>query len=387
MAAPLYKRHKWSDGIKADVKMASVRDNYHWFLQVSENYLVIAMSVFLPYLFGGWVAGLTAPAWGLVVWIATYWIIAVPVIGCRQRALAELLHQSAHKTLAANPTLNFIAGTMFSGWLVAQSWSPYWISHVFRHHLRFGGSDDPDYQYHIAQGLYEPRSDGSFKWQFLISPLLFFRTPSKVVDLIRNRFISPEEPWWESVVKLTYLTLLVGTFVALGYGWEFFLFWVVPLLLSFPIVNWYVELTEHYPLVRGGSEDIHLSRNRWTGLIGKFLTGIHHENYHLVHHLFPGVPAWRLPQVHRILMRDPEYKAIQDREVGLVLPIIRGIPSILGGIVRSHPRPADSEDGQPARPATAERPIEPKAEAEPKAAHPTPAEPTGGTGTEPEHKS
>jgi fatty acid desaturase len=334
MAAECNRLHQWSDDIRRDVGFASSRDNWHCVLELAEDFFVIAAAIAAPYLIqrsfarfgGGWFA-----------WLATYIFVAVPLIGIRMRALAELLHQSTHRTLAANTTLNFIAGTFLSGYLVLQSWSPYLSSHVLRHHHKFGGNDDPDYQYHIQEGLYDEQNDGRFLWRYLISPLLLFKTPSKLVDLFRNRFFNREEPAWEGCLKMTYLAAIVTIVTATGLGWHLLLFWGVPFVTVFPIVNWYVELTEHYPLVQSGRQDIHRSRNRWTGLVGRFLTGIHNEHLHLVHHLFPGVPAWRLPQVHQILMRDPEYRACQNFELGLVFPVVSGIPSILANILKLHP--------------------------------------------------
>src|SRR4051812_48465327 len=94
-----YKRHKWSEDIKRDVKAACVRDNWHCFLQLAEDYFVFAIAVALPYLMR---MVFDPYGWGSSAWIVTYVMISNPLIGLRMRALAELLHQSSHKTLAKN---------------------------------------------------------------------------------------------------------------------------------------------------------------------------------------------------------------------------------------------------------------------------------------------
>ncbi len=141
-----------------------------------------------------------------IPWLLAYLLVSVPIIGFRQRALATLLHESAHKTLARNRTLNFIAGTFLSGYLIFQGWWAYYRSHVVGHHTHLGEQhSDPDFQYLLDAGAYDAQSHRQFIWRFLISPLLFVRTPGKLVDLFRNRFFSRQEPRWERFLK--FLTL------------------------------------------------------------------------------------------------------------------------------------------------------------------------------------
>jgi len=43
-----------------------------------------------------------------------------------------------------------------------------------------------------------------------------------------------------------------------------------------------------------------------------FFFGIHWEGYHLVHHLWPRMPAWNMPLAHKIMLEDQEYKKLHD---------------------------------------------------------------------------
>ncbi len=267
-------------------------------------------------------------------WWASY-AICVICIGCWQRGLATLLHESSHKRLAENKYINFTCGAFASGYLILQSWNAYKESHG-DHHLYLGDDEnDPDLKFLLNQGAYSEQRIPSFVWKFLISPLLLQRTPAKVTDLIRNRFLSSEEPLSEKLFKMGYAVLICSILVYLGLGFELVLFWFVPLVTSFPVVNWYLELFKHFPHVRENDIDLKMTRNRWTGWIGKFFLGVFHENYHQTHHLFPHCPYWRLPELHNILMDDPEYRATQFREIGLIFPVISGVPSIVGFILNS----------------------------------------------------
>jgi fatty acid desaturase len=70
-----------------------------------------------------------------------------------------------------------------------------------------------------------------------------------------------------------------------------------------------------------------MSRNRNSHFIERFLTGMHNENYHLIHHLFPSIPFWNIPKAHEILMQDPNY-AQHHRQGGGIFWSNNDAPSI-----------------------------------------------------------
>ncbi|XWK91415.1 MAG: fatty acid desaturase [Phormidium sp.] len=61
--------------------------------------------------------------------------------------------------------------------------------------------------------------------------------------------------------------------------------------------------------------NLYMSRNRHSHWLENFLTGMHNESYHLVHHLNPTIPFWNLPKAHQIYLRDKNY-ALFDRQAG-----------------------------------------------------------------------
>ncbi|MCW3641598.1 fatty acid desaturase, partial [Burkholderia cenocepacia] len=76
------------------------------------------------------------------IWLARLMPYAYPltvlVIGSRQRALASLLHEAAHLTLARNRRLNRFIGEYLSGLPVFQDFDAYRQSHVQSHHRFLG---------------------------------------------------------------------------------------------------------------------------------------------------------------------------------------------------------------------------------------------------------
>ena len=328
------KRYPFSNEIKQAIKRECSLDNWHAPLAILGIYFRIVLSIAFPYVLSNLLSSESNLYVDYVWWFA--YALSVVCIGFWQRALARVVHESAHKVLTKSPFFGKFLGTFASGYLILQGWYSYFNTHIKGHHLYLGDDKyDPDLAYHQSLGLYdEAQSQAAFVWKNLIAPLLFFRTPSKIADLLINRLLAANEPVIEKISKFVFIGGIACFSIALDIANEFLLFWIAPLVFAFPVVNWYIELFEHFPLVKDSDVDLYMTRNRWTGMVGKILTGTFNENFHQVHHLFPAVPFWKLGVVHKILMQDESYAATQSREVGLVFPVIYGIPSIVGGLVR-----------------------------------------------------
>ncbi|CAF3263404.1 unnamed protein product, partial [Rotaria sp. Silwood2] len=71
---------------------------------------------------------------------------------------------------------------------------------------------------------------------------------------------------------------------------------------------------EHYPMIETAPRiDIYMTRNRFCGWLWNFFLGVHNENFHLVHHLFPKIPEWEYDNVHHILMKDETYASLHKK--------------------------------------------------------------------------
>jgi fatty acid desaturase len=261
-----------------------------------------------------------------------YLALVVPIIGFRQRALATLLHESAHRTLARNGTLNYLLGTLGSGWWLFQSRAAYVVSHVRDHHGHFGDPDrDPDLRVHIARGLYDHNiSRAVFAWRYLVRPLTLLDHPRMLAELVRTRLHGPAGRSERAGIAAAHASLLALLLLA-GHADLYLKYWLVPLLLAFPVVNWYIELLELFPLVGLNDAAEGRTRHRHVGGISRHFFGLHNEGYHLDHHLSTSVPFWRLPELHHQRMRTGHYAAavhesepnFRWRRLGLLGQILR----------------------------------------------------------------
>lgn len=286
-----YERYKFSPEITSQIRELTKLDNWHGLLALLEDCLIILASILIT---------------SHVTWF--FYPIALLVIGSRQRALATLMHESAHGVLAKNKSLNLALGTFCSGYLILQQMTIYKKSHCYEHHCHLGNPElDPDFKLYREEGLYDAQSPRDFLVKHIIKPLLLFKVPQYVSYLVKHRLKSKGGNRQESIIMLAYLLTIVGALLWFGFWDELILFWLVPYVTVFQVLGYFIEVSEHYPLVGKNTVDLYMTRNRFSPWYEAFFTSMHCENFHLVHHLMPSVPFWNQAKAHKILLADPNY--------------------------------------------------------------------------------
>ena len=294
------KKYKFSSTINKEIRALLQLDNWHCWLALAEDVLVISLSIFMAYSISYY-----------------FYPLAVIIIGSRQRALATVLHEASHYTAAKNFYLNMLMGTFFSGYLIFQTLGSYRQSHVYKHHSRFGHNEkDPDYKYSIVEGLYNDdlTADIFFK-KYILAPIFLKKAPSYLKSLLLRRLFNKEYKL-ESFIMLLWWSFIISLSVWSGFFHLIILFWLIPYLTSFQVVGWFIELAEHFPLMRN-DVTLYMSRNRHSYGIEKFLTSMHNENYHLIHHLTPTIPFWNMKKAHEIYMKDSNYAEWNQQTEGI----------------------------------------------------------------------
>lgn len=231
--------------VRRGLKELCVTDNWHGLLAVAFEFTLIAFAVFLCV--------------GVSWW---FFPLSALLIGTTHRFLAHLLHESSHKTLARNPVVNFLGGTVLSGYLTFQLQGPYRNTHVGLHHRSLGDPDvDPDYKFHIECGLYDPgRSSRALVLREVVFSIIGLRVFSYLKYLIRERFhVDRDIPQISAPVPIGAERLIMGVEWALVIGGcayfgvlpELLLFWFVPMCTTSVAIGWISELAEHYPMPEG----------------------------------------------------------------------------------------------------------------------------------------
>lgn len=294
-------KYEFSAEIKQALKPLYALNNWRGALAVLEDYAVVAGAV------------------ALSLWSPWCYPLSLLLIGARQRALASVLHESCHMTLARNRWLNNMLGKWPAGYAILQSHEAYRQSHVICHHAFLGDARrDPDYINCITTGLTAVRDSRHFLRHYVLRTVLLGNVPNYLTYLVANRLgVLAGQPREALGLAATQL-LLAGALWSVA-GWPgYLLFWLVPYLSTFQIIGWLSEICEHYRLYELRHSRLEMTRNRFPAWWERIFVGMHGDNYHLTHHLFAGIPFWRLPQAHRIMLADTRYAALNARRGGIV---------------------------------------------------------------------
>ena len=238
-------------------------------------------------------------------------VFSVVLLGCWQHWLAIISHESTHYRLFESRAANDWVGRI-AGMLIGVSTFAYRITHRL-HHNHLYEPIDPD----MALMAGYPRGK-KYLWQKLLKDicgltawrnyLYFFGAPSmnaeagvKVDPLAdttkRLRELALRDRW---IVVGFHIALPVLMFVV-GYGIEYLVLWVLPAITVQAFILRLRAVAEH-----GAPSDTSTALGAArTNVEIPFLVRMalfpHHVNYHLEHHLYPAVPHYRLPELHRIL--------------------------------------------------------------------------------------
>jgi fatty acid desaturase len=225
--------------------------------------------------------------------------LALLLLGNRQRALGNILHDAAHRNLSRNRVLNDLVTRALIAPLLFLSLSHYRDLH-FRHHLSLGVQDtDPDlipipavkartWVTAVAVNVLSMRA---------ILGSTFGHLLDRAVPLSARLYILA---WWSLLVAA--LALAAGVWPAAA----MLALWLAARATAFHVITTFREMCDHHGLSPGGV----FSFTRDIKAVGPWSLLLHPRNnaYHLTHHLLPAIPYYRLPEAQRVFARLPEYQ-------------------------------------------------------------------------------
>lgn len=254
------------------------------------------------------------------LWVS---ILTFFIVASRQHALLGILHEGVHYRLFNSKFLNDTAGNLLAAFPLFWDLHGYRENH-FQHHKYLNTDQDPDYK----------RKNKHEEWQFPNSRLyvakLFIRYLWGFGILENYRFFQamsghfPLEKLKQKgqLSKMTTKVLYYSTVFYLlhhfGQLTNFGVYWLVPYFFIYPLFQKFRSIAEHFALPF--ENELTATRNVRTSSIESFFFGPHNLSYHLDHHLFPTVPAYNLPKLNQVLMRNPSYKAHAFQNTSYILP-------------------------------------------------------------------
>ncbi|MBQ0933572.1 fatty acid desaturase [Ideonella sp. 4Y16] len=230
------------------------------------------------------------------------WAIPVSLLmlGNRQRALGNLLHDAAHRNFSRNRRVNDLVTRALIAPLLFQSLSRYRELH-FRHHQGLGAAGtDPDlipippekagsWVRAVTLNIFSLRAWLGSTWGHLIDG---------AVPLWRRMYVLA---WWAALMAV--LAAAVGAQATVA----MLALWLAARATTFHVITTFREMCDHHGLTPGGV----FSFTRDIRAAGLWSLLFHPRNnaYHLTHHLLPAVPYYRLPEAQRVFSALPEYRA------------------------------------------------------------------------------
>ena len=267
------------------------------------------------------------------------YVLAVIIIGARQHAIAILMHDAAHFRFLRNKKWNDLVTNFSSMYPLFSSIEQYRQNHL-RHHMHLNTEDDPDWFAKLGRKEFQfPKT----KREFIARVLSYFLLIKGIQDALwfLKRFYPMEEQKKSKKKKnkkferLAFYIVLAILLTVFG-GWKYFgMYWAIPYLSTFFMFQYIRSVAEHF----GELSYDHLltsTRSIKVNWIESFFFAPHNVGYHLEHHLYPGVPFYHLPKLHKMLMEQPEYEG----RAHITFGYIRGLMNELGGKTVMTPTPA-----------------------------------------------
>jgi fatty acid desaturase len=230
-------------------------------------------------------------------------IAGVVLVGARQLGLAILMHDAAHGVLTNNKKLNDALGQWFCAWPVVSDLYNYRTYHL-QHHRWTQQKNDPD----LVLSAPFPITRSSF-WRKMVRDVTGQTVFKQRVAQFRNAFTVKGGTFAQGLVKGFKrlggpIAVNLGLFVVLaatGYWHLFFLLWVLPFFIWFPMITRIRNIAEH-AVVPDNDDPMRNARTTKANWLWRATVAPYWVNYHVEHHLLMYVPCYNLPKFHQLLL-------------------------------------------------------------------------------------
>jgi fatty acid desaturase len=216
------------------------------------------------------------------------------VIGITMHSLANLMHEGIHTGICAHRNLNRLVRFLAAAPVLVSA-TAYAVVHR-QHHLYNRTHADPD---EITATVRSPRLLSLALCAWLSVGMLYyvlFRLPNQA--LRRARPLERRHIITEYGAIMCGAALVVTLCIQTGYAAELCNFWLIPSGVTSVLAN--VRGCAEHMMTQPGNP-VTQTRTVTCSRLASFLNL--NLNYHLVHHLFPGIPWHNLPAAHDLLAR------------------------------------------------------------------------------------
>lgn len=235
------------------------------------------------------------------IWLATAWlsissrdvvlsILGYLVGGLSLSTLSVLSHETSHNLLTRNPKIDRWIG-FICGIPILFSAIGYRIMHPL-HHKYLRSEEDPDDIENVT------KESSLLRWMYVL--VFFFSVYLYLVMVPLNAIRKGKAG--EKVEVIAEFIAMIGIVTL---GWLYLPSqwmvegWLMPLIVAGQVAN--IRGIAEHGMTTGGNE-LTDARTVATNPVLSFL--MCNINYHIEHHLYPGIPWYNLPKVHKILAEE-----------------------------------------------------------------------------------
>jgi len=223
---------------------------------------------------------------------------------------AQLVHESDHGTLFRDPRLNRSLGNLFA-YLLGYTRSGHRTAHM-DHHLYLNTDRDPDIIFS------QPSAASAAVLRGLLSDLLFVSAIKRLLQYSQSdRTTYSVSPWRRLTpryfarmaaamvpVAVTQIVLL-SIYTVAGGPWAYLLLHILPIMTLYPLQIRVRSIAEHgfeAGYQPTSPQEAWMTRTSRLNVLERWIIAPFGQYLHYEHHVFPSIPNYNLPHVHRLLM-------------------------------------------------------------------------------------
>lgn len=227
--------------------------------------------------------GLWAVMGALFLTGALPWWVTLPIASAAAFACFTPMHDASHKSITRQGLPNEVIGRLCALPLLAP-FAAFRFLHLQHHRHTNHDHEDPDMW------------SGRGPW--FILPLRWLTQDFHYYAFYAARWSSrPKRERRETAAMLGAYVALACALVVAGYGWEALIVWLIPGRIGIGLLAYGFDYLPHKPHhVRGKDDRFKATVLRPSPWLTPVLL---YQNFHLIHHLYPGVPFYRYASVWR----------------------------------------------------------------------------------------
>lgn len=223
------------------------------------------------------------------------YFLSIWMIGFFQFALGEVLtHEASHYNLFKHREWNENLEFLYAFPVVTTIF--YYRQHHWPHHKFLGQEQDHLAAYYEQLGVY--KANNNLPFLFFIKPLIGFSTFYLFLGVRTGMYYELKmldyHPFQSGYKLAIFWLFIILIFLLSGNINLLILYWFIPLLWPFACFIYWSELTDHFNTQSGTRSNISFLPNLLA----------HNRGYHYIHHLYPAIPWYKLPEAHKALCPD-----------------------------------------------------------------------------------